>query len=206
MPDVGTYRLGASVARIPPSAQSKCSRPDMHVFFFLRVFGHSSFIGTVVPAISIRPFWKRRTHLPVRPYIAIIHLRSWRSPASAVLAVPHILSLHSVDRPPAFSAMRDVGTYRLGASVVRTAPAAKPKYSRPDTPVFPSSAFFVASSRVETSVPAISIRPFWKRRAHLLVHSYLFILYLLTFSVFMLEKPRDFDPFGQTGWSPLATM
>ena len=20
------------------------------------------------------------------------------------------------------------------------------------------------------------------------------------------EKPRDFDPFGQTGWSPLATI
>ena len=21
-----------------------------------------------------------------------------------------------------------------------------------------------------------------------------------------MEKPRDFDPFGQTGWSPLATI
>ena len=124
LPDVGTYRLGASVARTPPTAKSKYDRPKTHGFPF-PFFRASSSMETSVPVISIRPFWKRRTHLPVRPYIAIILLRSWRSPASAVLAVPHILSLHSVDRPPAFSAMRDVGTYRLGASVARTAPAAK---------------------------------------------------------------------------------
>ena len=39
--------------------------------------------------------------------------------------VYYSLSLHSVDRPPPFSAMPDVGTYRLGASVARIAPAVK---------------------------------------------------------------------------------
>ena len=126
LPDVGTYRLGASVARTPPTAKQKVQPPENSRLPPPRVFwGVSSCMETPVHVIRIRPFWKRRTHLPVRPYIAIIILRSWCSPASAVLAVPHILSLHSVGRPPAFSAMRDVGTYRLGASVARTPPAAK---------------------------------------------------------------------------------
>ena len=32
-------------------------------------------------------------------------------------------------------------------------------------------------------------------------------LFLIAYySVILLEKPRDFDPFGQTGLSPLATI
>ena len=91
MPDVGTYRLGASVARIPPSAQSRCSRPDAHVFSFFRVFWGASFdMETAVHGLSICTFWKGRTHLPVRPYIAIIIPRSWCLRASFAVSHPCI--------------------------------------------------------------------------------------------------------------------
>ena len=125
-----------------------------------------------VHIISIRSFGKHRTHLPVRPYIAIILLRSWRLPASAVLAVPHILSLHSVDRVQPFFALPDVGTYRLGASVARTPPTAKSKYNRPKTHGFPFP-FFRASSCVESSISVINIRPFGKHWTHLPVRPYI---------------------------------
>ena len=91
---------------------------------------------TPVHVIRTRPFWKHRTHLPVRPYIAIILPRSWRLRASFPRAFRRILSLHSVDRVQPFFALPDVGTYRLGASVARTPPTAKSKYNRPDTHVF----------------------------------------------------------------------
>ena len=39
---------------------------------------------------KIRPFWKGRTHLPVRPYIAIIIPRSWRLRASFAVSNPCI--------------------------------------------------------------------------------------------------------------------
>ena len=123
--DVGTYRLGASVARTPPTAKSKYNRPKTHGFLLPAFFGASSSMETSVYVMSIRTFWKRRTHLPVRPYIAIILPRSWRLRASFPGALRRILSLHSVYRVQPFFALPDVGTYRLGASVARTPPAAK---------------------------------------------------------------------------------
>ena len=39
-------------------------------------------------------------------------------------------------------------------------------------------------------------------------HSYLFIIAIMlaVMTPRIVEKPRDFDPFGQTGLSPLATI
>ena len=67
MPDVGTYR------QVRPL-------PGYPVFPFLRVFETSFNMETAVHGLSICTFWKGRTHLPVRPYIAIIIPCSWRLP------------------------------------------------------------------------------------------------------------------------------
>ena len=156
MPDVGTYRLGASVAWIPPSAQSKCSRPDTHIFLFLRVFGHSSFIGTVVPVIRSARLGKvGRTcrYVPTSQSL------------SPVRGVCRILSLHSVDRSPAFSAMLDVGTYRLGASVARIRTSS-------------SSFAFLGILPLSDRHSRHKIRPFGKGRTHLPVRPYIAIIIL----------------------------